>query len=96
MRLLIDAYEYQAILHLEVVKIEVEAVVKPDPGAISQTYDRTIRFTTADGETFEVWCVTREEDALQLRSVNKLPPVKKPKPDQLAWFRPKLYRPRMK
>jgi hypothetical protein len=56
-------------MYADVVKIEVEDIISPDEDAIVDSCSRTIRFISSSGETIEVFCEARDEQALTLHSV---------------------------
>jgi hypothetical protein len=78
-------------VHADVVKIEVEDIIPPSEDAIAETCYRTIRLITYYSEVIEIFCAAPDENALTLRQVKELKPVKKPK--VVGWLEPKLYKP---
>jgi hypothetical protein len=93
MRLHKSRREHKTSLSLDVRKIEVTRPTwELDEMGVYETYHRTIRFTIAGGEVFEVACSARFADEIQLRSVKTLPPRNTSKPDKpIDWLQPKIY-----
>jgi hypothetical protein len=96
MRLQKHRQEPKSTLSLSVKKIEVtRATWELDEMGVYETYYRTIRFTTVDGEVLDVQCSGAVPEYVKLRSVKKLPAVTTPKPGKPApadWLQPKVYK----
>ncbi len=60
-----------------VTRIEVEKIIPSSEDDISETYFRTIRFTTHTGEILEVFCNSESEKELELVEVDQLGPVRR-------------------
>ncbi len=73
---------------LDIAKIEVEAISKPSEDDVDETYYRTFRFTTFNGEVLEVLCSAGDETFVQMQEVATLPPLRR-KPHPLNWLHPK-------
>jgi hypothetical protein len=86
--------EHKTTVSLRVRKIEVTRPAwELDAQGVYETYHRTIRFTLAGGEVFEVLCSASFEDEIHLRSVKTLKSLKpsvQPKP--IDWLQPKVYK----
>jgi hypothetical protein len=80
----------KVMVYADVIKIEVEDVVGPGEDSLTESYSRTIRFTSHHGEAIEVFCTAFEEKALWLNRVRELKPVEKP--EEVDWLEPKLYK----
>jgi hypothetical protein len=80
----------KSTVYADVTKIEVEDVVGPGEDSLDESYSRTIRFTSRNGEAIEVFCTAFEEKALWLNRVRELKPVEKPEEEN--WLEPKLYK----
>ena len=89
---------------VDVVGIKVTRPIwKLDDYGVYETYYRTIRFELHSGKVLDVYCTGGMEEYIQLRSVKRLKPRKKPrggrrtlrnKPgnhDDTDWLGPKLY-----
>jgi len=90
---------------LAVVGIKVTRPIwKLDDYGVYETYYRTIRFELYGGKVLDVYCSGAIEEYIQLRSVKRLKPRKKPtrgaqrtwwpkpgNPDNMDWLPPKLY-----
>jgi hypothetical protein len=93
MRLHMDVSDDNVTLDLDVLKIEVEkSGYELDDDGVYETYHRTIRVITADHQAIELHCTASVEDAVELKHVKKLKPVKKPKQLNPDWLIPKVYK----
>jgi hypothetical protein len=90
----IETEKDKVTVYADVVKIEVEDIIGPSEDDIAETCYRTIRLITYYSEVIEIFCAAPDENALTLRRVKELKPVKKPK--VVGWLEPKLYKPEKK